>query len=117
MTCHIQYTNTIIIGATGFTDSHYGKPDKTAHLSNVACNGSEATLSECDAAFVPFDIRKNVVSLVDVVGVSCMSTGASRPTGTSDTSEMSQASNDQGVTAGIAVVSVLLIIIVIIVIR
>ncbi len=58
-----------------------------------------------------------MASLVDIVGVSCMSTGAS-PTdagGTSD--QITQAVKDHGVTAGLAIACVLLIIIVIVVVR
>ena len=56
-----------------------------------------------------------MASLVDIVGVSCMSTGAS-PTDPATLDQLSQV-KDHGITAGLAIACVLLIIIVIVVVR
>ena len=61
----------IIIGAVSFTDSHYGKPNKTVHLSNVDCSGLEDSLKECDASHIPPDKGSDLFHFVDVVGMSC----------------------------------------------
>ena len=57
-----------------------------------------------------------MASLVDIVGVSCMSTGAS-PTDPATPDQVSQVVKDHGITAGLAIACVLLIIIVIVVVR
>lgn len=104
------------VGAVSFTDSRYGKPNKTVHLSNVACNGSELALTDCDAAILPPENGRNVALLVDVAGVSCQ---AMVPSSTTDpnSSASSGVLKEHGVTAGLTIVSVLLVITVFLVIR
>ena len=68
---HIFITKLLIfffLDAIAFTDSRYGKPNKTVHLSNVACDGSEYTLDQCDAS--PGEGRE-VYKYIDVAGISC----------------------------------------------
>ena len=35
----------VLIDSISFSDSRYGKPNKTVHLSNVVCSGSENSLT------------------------------------------------------------------------
>ena len=58
-------------GAVSFTDSRYGTPNKTVHLSNVDCSGLEDSLKECDASHIPPDEGGDLFQFVDVAGVSC----------------------------------------------
>ncbi len=69
------------LGARSFTDSPYGNPNKTVHLSNVECTGTEDTLSDCDAVHIAPGEGSDLYKVVDVVGVSCVA--ESNPGGTS----------------------------------
>ena len=59
------------LDAIASTDSRYGKPNKTVHLGNVACDGSEYTLDQCDALYIPPDEGKEVYKYIDVAGIAC----------------------------------------------
>ena len=62
----------LFLGAKSFTDSPYGNPNKTVHLSNVECTGDEESLSDCDAVHVAPDEGRDLYKVVNVVGVSCV---------------------------------------------
>ena len=55
-------------------NSHYGKPRKPVHMSNVYCNGSEQQILSCKYyEFSSLDWKKMALNLVEVAGVSCHS--------------------------------------------
>ena len=58
-------------GVQAVLNSFYGKPDRTLHLSTVACTGSENKLVECSFQLLPLEDGKSIVKNVDVAGVSC----------------------------------------------
>ena len=52
--------------------SHYGKPRKPVHLSNVHCTGKEQQLLSCEHfEFTTLDAKKDILSHVDVAGILC----------------------------------------------
>lgn len=98
------------IGARSFSDSRYGKPNKTVLLSNVACNGSESRLDECDAAVLsPDGAGKGIVLVVDIAGVSCKTAIPTmvEPSNVTDVGMKSNSSKEHGVIAGLVMVSLL----------
>ena len=59
------------IEATGIIGSYYGKPNRTAHLTNVTCNGSEITLDMCERMVLPPDEGIAEFSKTNAAGVRC----------------------------------------------
>ena len=71
MSCviHIFFLGT---GMQALNNSHYGKPRKPVHMSNVYCTGKELQLISClHHEFDSFEEKKDILSHVDVAGVSC----------------------------------------------
>ena len=69
-------------------NSFYGKPDRTLHLSTVACTGSEDKLAECSSERLSLEDGKVIIKHVGVGGVSCTSSlPISTPTPSLDVSE------------------------------
>ena len=59
-------------GIQALNNSHYGKPRKPVHMSNVYCTGRELQIISCSHhKFVSLDERKEILHHVDVAGVSC----------------------------------------------
>ena len=71
--------------------SPFGKANKTIHLSNVNCVGSEERIDDCTKNTVPLYDGKTIYANVDVAGVQCAPhTGPvcfDNPTGTPPGSE------------------------------
>ena len=60
------------IGSEPLLGSHFGRPNKTIHLRDVSCKGTEKTLKDCKKSFIPFSIGSSSdYKSIDVVGVSC----------------------------------------------
>ena len=58
--------------------SHYGKPRKPVHLSNVQCTGSEENILSCiHTQFTSLDEKKEALSKSEVAGVICQSRSTS----------------------------------------
>ena len=53
-------------------NSFYGKPKRTVHFSNVACSGSEQTISQCSKLSYSLVEGKAAISTVEVAGVLCL---------------------------------------------
>lgn len=52
--------------------SFYEKPNRTVHFTNVACSGSEQTISECSKSSYSLAAGKTAISSVEVAGVQCL---------------------------------------------
>ena len=61
----------LTIGAVSYGDSHFGKPNKAIHASDVTCLGDENALMECSLITHELETGKQMLDNVDVVGVSC----------------------------------------------
>ena len=70
----------LLEGSTAYTQSEFGKSDKTVHLSNVKCKGSEKSMQKCTKEKISLDEGEKLFKWIDVAGVSCNST--LRPTAT-----------------------------------
>ena len=58
--------------------SHYGKPRKPVHLSNVNCTGSEEQILSCThTEFTSLDEKKEALNVSDVAGVICQPSSTS----------------------------------------
>ena len=69
------------------TKSHFGKPRKPVHLSNVHCSGGEDQILFCTHdEFASLDEKKKALNESDVAGVICQS---SRMSGTPTSSSSS----------------------------
>ena len=56
-------------------NSHYGKPRKPIHLSNVRCSGRELQIFSCmHTEFSSLDEKKEAMNETNVAGVMCVST-------------------------------------------
>ena len=53
-------------------DSSYGKPNRTVHLGNVDCTGSEETIEDCKITKIPHEGGMHLHKLIQVAGVSCL---------------------------------------------
>ena len=104
-----------MLGARATVDSSFGKPNKTVQLSNVGCNGTEATVDDCDGEHVPPSDGRQLYMIVDVAGVTCVENAtASSPTTGAASSNTSVGST--GPLVGMAIVIVLLIIAILVII-
>ncbi len=101
------------LGAKGFTDSPYGNPNKTVHLSNVECTGDEESLSDCDAVHIAPDEGRDLYKVVNVVGVSCVAENDPEAAGAGST----LLENASGTVIGLVIVCVFLVLGVVAVIR
>ena len=52
--------------------SFYGKPNRTVHFSNMACSGSEQTISQCSKLSYSLEGGKAAMSTLEVAGVQCV---------------------------------------------
>ena len=52
--------------------SPFGKSNKTIHLTNVNCVGSEERIDDCTKTTVPLNDGKTIYASVDVAGVRCI---------------------------------------------
>ncbi len=81
---HRKYNlNRLILttGALAFTNSEFGKPEKTIHLNQMKCKGNEQLLEKCSHERVALNEGENLYKWVEVAGVLCNNT--LRPTTTS----------------------------------
>ncbi len=60
------------IGSQAVLDSEYGRPNKTIHLSNVNCDGTELNIDECTKSVIALVDGKTVYKNNAVAGVDCM---------------------------------------------
>ena len=60
------------IGSQAVLDSLYGRPNKTIHLSNVNCDGTELNIDECTKSVIALVDGKTVYKNNAVAGVDCM---------------------------------------------
>ena len=51
--------------------SHYGKPNKTIHIANVACLGTEDKLAQCSFDTLSLSQGKKMLSSTNIAGVKC----------------------------------------------
>ena len=98
----------LFTGATALYGSAYGKSNKTIHLSNVNCGGSEERIDDCTKTTIPLNDGKTIYASINVAGVQCIPyTGPvcfDNPTGTPFGSECNSGdakfaedvTNDQG---------------------
>ena len=71
-------------GIQALNNSHYGKPRKPVHLSNVHCSGSEEQLLSCKyTEFTSLDKKKEALKESDVAGVICQPSTFDNPTSSS----------------------------------
>ena len=61
----------IVLDATSFGGSAYGKPKLTVHLNNVYCTGSEENIAQCTYTSFSLEDGKALLDQVEVAGVSC----------------------------------------------
>ena len=59
-------------GSISVTDSSYGKPNRTVHLGNVDCTGSEESIKDCKITKIPHEGGIHLYKLIQVAGVSCL---------------------------------------------
>ena len=52
-------------------DSMYGKPNRTVHFTEMACTGTEQTISQCSRTSYSLDEGRAAISSVEVAGVQC----------------------------------------------
>ena len=60
-----------MIGPLSYTDSPFGKPDLTVHLTNMQCTGSEANLTKCSSEELEYEEGKSLALETSVAGVKC----------------------------------------------
>ena len=65
-------SSSFIKGAISSTDSRYGKPNRTVHLSKVECTGYERNIEECETEQIPEEDGQELYKYIDVAGVSCL---------------------------------------------
>ena len=68
----ICFLISLCTGATALHGSPYGKANKTIHLTNVNCVGSEERIDDCTKTTVPLYDGKTIYASVDVAGVRCI---------------------------------------------
>ena len=68
------------------TNSHYGKPRKPVHLSNVQCSGMEEQILSCThTEFISLNEKLEALNESNVAGVICQSTTTSESLASSGT--------------------------------
>ena len=60
-------------------NNYYGRPKKTVHLINVACDGSEDSLSECTKTLITVNEGKSTYLNESVAGVDCVPEAPTQP--------------------------------------
>jgi deleted-in-malignant-brain-tumors protein 1 len=60
-------------------DSYYGRPNKTVHLINVDCDGTEDTINECTKTIITLSIGKTLYKNDSVAGVDCQPEAPTQP--------------------------------------
>ena len=100
-----------MIGGDAITGSVYGKPNRTIQLSNVACDGSEASLDACDNTILTPEEGRDLFLRVSVAGVKCF------PNVTTDASSQTMNKKDYNFIIGIGVVGFLLTISILVTLR
>ena len=68
------------VGSVAFTESDFGKPEKTIHMNAVKCKGREKTLEKCSHEKISLNEGEKLYKWIEVAGVGCNST--LRPTAT-----------------------------------
>ena len=58
-------------GAVTLDGATLAKPNKTIHLGNVVCLGTEESLSDCSATSYSLEQGKDLLDQVNVAGVAC----------------------------------------------
>ena len=59
-------------GAVAVIDSSYGKPNRTIHLGDVRCTGSEENIGNCENTKIPEEVGRHLHKFIQVAGVSCL---------------------------------------------
>ena len=76
-------------------NSHFGKPRKPVHLSNVHCTGNEKEIFSCTHfEFTSLDEKKEMLKQVEVAGVSCQSRSQLENSTESTTPQILTSSNE-----------------------
>ena len=61
----------LVIGTVVQYGSYYGKPNKTIHLTQVFCDGSEDRLDDCTVTTLSLQEGKSMLPLANAAGVKC----------------------------------------------
>ena len=68
---HVYSFHYYITGTMSLSGSHYGKPNKAIHMSNVQCHGQETTITHCIKTTYSLMDGKEKAKTDDVAGVKC----------------------------------------------
>ena len=60
-----------VIGTIPYYGSHFGKPNKTIHLTKIYCTGSEDMINDCTLTSLSLKDGKNIHEGTNVAGVKC----------------------------------------------
>ena len=71
--CTFLKTNNIVltIGTEPKYGSQYGKTNKTIHLTDVSCAGTEESINDCTLSILSLQEGKSALQNTDVAGVKC----------------------------------------------
>ena len=57
---------------TAVLGSLYDKPNRTVHFTNMACIGTEQTISQCSKSSYSLEDGRAMISSIEVAGVQCL---------------------------------------------
>ncbi|XP_011409971.1 PREDICTED: scavenger receptor cysteine-rich domain superfamily protein-like [Amphimedon queenslandica] len=60
-------------------DNYYGRPNKTVHLLNVGCDGTEDSISECSKTAVTLNAGKTLYANASAAGLDCQPEPPTQP--------------------------------------
>lgn len=60
-------------------DSYYGRPNKTVHLLNVGCDGTEDSIGECSKTAVTLNAGKSLYANASAAGLDCQPEPPTQP--------------------------------------
>lgn len=100
----------ITVGSKSVSDSYYGKPNRTVHISRVSCGGSEAALRDCDAIYLTLEDGKIVADHISAAGVQCVRNDVSRETVLVNNTIFQNSSSSTGTSIGLGILVAILIV-------
>ena len=80
--CYSRFYNNncpLLTGSFAVLDSSFGRPNKTVHLTNVMCAGTEGNINECSKTVISLIEGKTLYKNNQVAGVDCIPEPPTQP--------------------------------------
>ena len=68
-----------LLDAIARYDSYYGRPNKTVHLLNIGCDGTEDSIEECSKTAVSLNDGKTLYANASAAGLDCQPEPPTQP--------------------------------------